>query len=279
MAEIAQAAGGDLGTLGQGHWSHVEGGTGRVEEHHLAFALSALNANEHTRSTLHELWSRAYDKGKWREYSDIVSEPVEMLGELCELAGSVRTYDTLFIPGLLQTPDYTRAVAERSRAFVVPNNVDRIADLRAEWQKQLVSPGFQGLRAVMTEGALRTQVRKPGDDAAGEPDVLMREQYQYLLDVGRDQDRPPVTIQVMPFTVTPPGLDTFMIFEFPDDDDPDMVFVDGDTSHRIYEEGSPTDKGQARRYRYTFDVALAEALTPAQSLSFIDRLLKETKTP
>jgi Domain of unknown function (DUF5753) len=64
---------------------------------------------------LHELRRRADEPGWWQEYSDIVTEAVEMLVEIGEDATSARSYDNVFVQGLLQTQAYAEAVIGNGR--------------------------------------------------------------------------------------------------------------------------------------------------------------------
>lgn len=245
--------------LSKAHLSRVETGLARVTPEQLDSLLALFDVSSEERSALHELRRRAGERGWWAEYADLVSEDVEMLIELGEDATTARSYDTAFVQGLLQTRRYAEAVVAAGRAFVAPIDVDRMVDMRLRRQKRLAEPSFHGLSAVMTESVIRTVVGGP---------TVMREQLEYLLDVGRQL---PVTIHVLPFSAGAlPGADNFVLFGFDHDEDGDVVYVDSDTAQRAYE-----DRMAVRRCTYTYDAALAQALTQRESEALIRTVLKE----
>src|SRR5262244_1092265 len=66
--------------------------------------------DEKERETLRELASRANAPGWWHDYSDVLPNWFEAYVGLEEAASQIRTYEIQFVPGLLQTEDYARAV-------------------------------------------------------------------------------------------------------------------------------------------------------------------------
>jgi transcriptional regulator with XRE-family HTH domain len=240
------------------HLSRVETGLARISADHLARIIEVLNVKPEEAHVLDALRARADQPGWWQEYADILPESVEMLVELGEDATSIRTYDTVFVQGLLQTKAYATAVNSNARAIVRPIDVDRLTELRLRRQNRLADPDFAGVTAVMTEGVIRTVV--------GGPDV-MREQLQHLLKVVENY---PVNVHVLPLTVTPPGSDSVVIFGFPHEMDGEVVYVDSDTAQRIHEDREPV-----RQCTYTFDAALAQALTPKASQDLIRDQIEE----
>ncbi|MGH3720332.1 MAG: helix-turn-helix domain-containing protein [Pseudonocardiaceae bacterium] len=241
------------------HLSRVESGGARITLEHLERIVTVLAVDPEQAGTLEALRRRADERGWWQEYSDIVTEAVEMLVEIGEDATSVRSYDNVFVQGLLQTRAYAEAVIGNGRAFVAPINVDRMAELRLRRQRRLGEDGFRGLVAVMSEGVVRTLV--------GGRDV-MREQLRHLIEVTQEY---PVAIHILPFSAGAlPGSDNFVIFRFPDDLDGDVVYVESDTAQRIYEDRHPV-----RQCTYTFDAGLAQALSARESQDLIRTVMEE----
>lgn len=241
------------------HLSRVETGIARISSEHLERIITVLNVGPEEAAKLDELRQRADEPGWWQEYSDIVTEAVEMLVEIGEDATSVRSYDNVFVQGLLQTRAYAEAVIGNGRAFIAPINVDRMAELRMRRQKRLGEDSFQSLVAVLTEGVIRTLV--------GGRDVMC-EQLRHLIEVTQEY---PVTIHILPFSAGAlPGTDNFVIFEFPHDFDGDVVYVESDTAQRIYEERHPV-----RQCTYTFHAALAQALPARESQDLIRTVMEE----
>ncbi|MGH3906908.1 MAG: helix-turn-helix domain-containing protein [Pseudonocardiaceae bacterium] len=239
--------------------SRVESGLGRITPEHLHRIGTVLDIGTEQSQKFDDLRRRADEPGWWQEYSDIVSEPVEMLVEIGEDAISAHSYDNVYVQGLLQTRAYAETLIGNARAFVSPINVDRMADLRMRRQQRLGEDGFQGMVAVLAEGIIRTIV--------GGRDV-MREQLRHLIEVTQQY---PVTIHILPFTAGAlPGTDNFVIFGFPHELDGEMVYVDSDTAQRIYEDRNPV-----RQYTYIFDAALAQALSARESQDLIRAVMEE----
>ena len=241
------------------HLSRVESGIARLTPEHLERIITVLDVGPGQAQKLDELRRRADEMGWWQEYSDIVDEAMEMLVEIGEDAVSARSYDNVFVQGLLQTRAYTEAVVGSGRAFVAPIDVDRLVELRMRRQQRLAEPDFQGLVAVMTESVIRTLVGGRN---------VMREQLRHLIEVTQEY---PVTIHILPFSAGAlPGSDNFVIFEFPHELDGDMVYVDSNTAQRIYEDRHPV-----RQCTYTFNAALAQALPARESQDLIRAVMEE----
>jgi hypothetical protein len=109
--------------------------------------------------------------------------------------------------------------------------------------------------AVMDEAVLRRVVDTP---------EVMAEQLYRMVTLA---EKPNVTIQVVPFGAgAHPGMEgPFLIMGFPEQADPDVVYVDDSTSSGLYLE-EPTD---VRRYALMFDHLRAAALKPDDSVELI----------
>ncbi|MGH3916620.1 MAG: Scr1 family TA system antitoxin-like transcriptional regulator [Pseudonocardiaceae bacterium] len=95
-----------------------------------------------------------------------------------------------------------------------------------------------------------------------------REQLRQLIEVTQEY---PVTIHILPFSAGAlPRSDNFVIFEFPDDLDGDVVYVDSETAQRLYEDRNPV-----RQCTYTFDAALTQALPTRESQDLIRTVMEE----
>ncbi len=223
------------------HLSRVESGIARISSEHLDRIATVLDIGTEQSQKLDELRHRADERGWWQEYSDIVGEAMEMLAEIGEDATNVRSYDNVYVQGLLQTRAYAEAVVGNARSLVAPLHVDRLVELRMRRQRRLGDDDFQGLTAVLTEGVIRTLV--------GGPDV-MRDQLQHLIEVTQ---RHSVAVHILPFSAGAlPGSDNVVIFEFERELDGDVVYVDSETAQRMYEDRDPV-----RQCTYIFNAALA----------------------
>ncbi len=130
-------------------------------------------------------------------------------------ASLIRSYEPHFVPGLLQTEDYARAVLESGAVGQTsPEEIERHVALRMQRQELLTRPDAPRLWVVMDE----TVLRRP----AGGPEV-MRAQADKLLEAAR---LPNVTLQIAPFSSGPhPGTyGPFVLFRFAVPELPDMVY-------------------------------------------------------
>ncbi|MFI5660260.1 helix-turn-helix domain-containing protein [Streptomyces sp. NPDC051684] len=153
--------------------------------------------------------------GWWQRFHDVLPDWFSLYVSLEGAAAMIRAYEPHFVPGLLQTEAYARAVFDagtvgRSR----PEEVDRHIDLRMARQSLLDREDSPHLWVVMDETVLR---RPPGG-----PDVL-RGQLDRLIEAVR---RPNVTLQIAEFDTGPhPGtFGPFTLFRFPVRELPDMVY-------------------------------------------------------
>ncbi len=244
--------------VGQSQLSRMETGKAKVTPVALARLVEVLDIPEADAGRLDELRRRSAEPGWWQDYGDILSEPVEMLIELEVEASWIRSYEGHVIPGLLQTRDYAERIITASSTHMRVADIDRYLELRMRRQKRLA----EGMRftAVLSEAAIRQQV--------GGPDML-REQLRHINRAIREFD---VTVQVVPFAADAHAAlgDSFVIIQWPDEHDPEAVYVDGQTSWTVHERS-----GVIRQYVHAFASVQAQALPPRESLDLIYTVIKE----
>lgn len=188
----------------------------------------------------------------WRSFSDVLSDFFTPLVALEGAAERIRTYEPFYVPGLLQTPDYTRAVIQAGPGQLLEHEVARRVELRQERQRQLDQPDAPRLWAVIDESVLLRVV--------GGRDV-MRAQLEHLLVM---MERPRVTLQIAPLDVTAAvGVGTGVTY---------LRFALGDLKDAVYIEhltdSTFTQKPQGvEQYRNMLDRLGACALTPVQSIA------------
>ncbi|MEV1019424.1 helix-turn-helix transcriptional regulator [Streptomyces sp. NPDC050264] len=153
--------------------------------------------------------------GWWQRFHDVLPDWFSLYVSLEGAAEMIRAYEPHFVPGLLQTEEYARAVFDagtvgRSK----PDEIDRHVSLRLARQSLLTREDAPHLWVVMDETVLR---RPPGGPA------VLRGQLDHLIDVAR---LPHVTLQIAEFASGPhPGtFGPFTLFRFPVRELPDMVY-------------------------------------------------------
>ncbi len=197
-------------------------------------------------------------KGWWNEYPAL-RDMVEYVA-LEDVACSVRTWQQVIVPGLLQTADYARALAMGNGKWDDPGDVEPFVDSRLARQARLVGDAPLQLRAVVHESALRQLV---GGRA------VMRTQLAHLLEqVGR----PNVSLQVLPSAAgANPGMNcAFTIVSFDGPGAMDVVHMDT-TSATVWLES----ESDAAHHRVIFDRITRLALAQHNSADLIAGIRKE----
>ncbi|BCJ48790.1 transcriptional regulator [Actinoplanes sp. NBRC 14428] len=213
--------------------------------------------DEQYRDALMELARSSRQKTWWTDYRDIM-RPGNFVGLEAE-ASSLRAWEPIILPGLLQTEAYIRALMRTGRATDSPQQTDRRVTLRLKRQSRLTGPNPLELVAIIDESVVRRSV--------GGPEV-MDEQLRHLIDIVR---LPNVTLQVLPFDA---GEHPFLggsaaLLEFRETTHLDVVYLEG-LAGDLYEE----QHSEVARYRLDFERLSARALDPRLSLKMIESLLR-----
>ena len=238
--------------------SRIELGRNSFREVDIADLLTLYGITEVVeREQMLTLASQANQPGWWHRYQDVLPTWFQSYIGLEESAESIRSYDSQFVPGLLQTEEYSAAVLDLGEFS--PEETDRLVFLRKERQRRFTAGGLR-LWAVIDEMALRRPVGNP---------ALMRAQLEYLLEIG---DRPGLTLQVTPYpdgaSYLVPG--SFSILKFATADLPDVVYVEQLTSAMYLDKRSDVEQ-----YTAALDKVGATSTTPEQTKTFIRALLGE----
>jgi transcriptional regulator with XRE-family HTH domain len=168
--------------------------------------------------TFVRLAEEANRPGWWQRYHDVLPEWFSLYVSLEGAARIIRSYEPHFVPGLLQTEAYARAVLEAGTVGQGgPEAIERHVSLRMERQRLLERPDPPHLWVIMDETVLRRPVSIRGE--------VMRDQLDKLLEY-TERDR--VTVQVAEFAAGPhPGTYApFTLFRFAEPELPDMVFTE-----------------------------------------------------
>jgi transcriptional regulator with XRE-family HTH domain len=212
--------------------------TGRVgfKDRDIADLLTFYGVtDEQERTALRDLARRANAQGWWHDYSDILPSWFEAYVGLEEAATQIRSYEIQFVPGLLQTEDYSRAVTLLGHADAPAEEIDRRVRLRTARQQLLTGPRAPHLLAVVDEAVLRRPV--------GGVDV-MRAQLKHLIEAAA---QPNVTIQIIPFQAGGHAATAgaFSILRFAEPDLPDVVYVEQLTGALYLDKRETVDHYQA----------------------------------
>jgi transcriptional regulator with XRE-family HTH domain len=238
--------------------SRIELGRNAVREVDIADLLNLYGITDPAeREQLLTLASQANQQGWWHRYQDVLPNWFQSYIGLEESAETIRSFDTQFVPGLLQTEDYSVAVFQLG-AYTA-EETDRLVYLRKERQRRFASGGLR-LWAIIDEVALRRSVGSVG---------LMRGQLEHLLDISV---RPGLTLQVTPFLTgaSYAAPSSFSILSFAVDDLPDVVYVEQLTSAMYLDKRADVD-----RYTEAMDQIRATSYTPEQTKELIRTMLAD----
>jgi transcriptional regulator with XRE-family HTH domain len=164
------------------------------------------------------LTEEANQPGWWQRFHDVLPDWFSLYVSLEGAAGLIRSYEPHFVPGLLQTEDYARAVMQAGTIGQTgPGAIERHVSLRMARQQLLERENPPHLWVIMDETVLRRPVSIRGE--------VMRKQLDRLLEFA-ERDR--VTLQVAEFENGPhPGTYApFSLFRFAEPELPDMVFTE-----------------------------------------------------
>jgi len=211
------------------------------------------------RAALLNLAREANTPGWWHAYSDVLPAWLEPYVGLEAAASIIRTYQVQFVPGLLQTERYARALI-RLGSPASEEAIARRAELRTSRQAILSSPTPPQLWAVVDEGALRRPV--------GDTEVV-REQVKHLMEMA---ERPAITLQILPFHAGPHAAmgGPFTILRFAEPDLADVVYIEQLTSALYLDKPTEVDS-----YLEVMEQLCLQADGAASTIKTLDKILSE----
>jgi hypothetical protein len=239
--------------------SRMELGRVPFKERDVADLLTLYGvADDDDRNALLRLARQASAPGWWQQFGDVVpSWFLSYLG-LEESASLIRTYEVQFVPGLLQTADYARAVIQLGHHDKDDAEIEKRTELRRHRQNVLHRTAPPQLWAVIDEAVLR---RRVGTRA------VMREQVESLIEASR---LPHVRLQVIPFDAgghAPAGC-PFAILRFPERGLPDVVYVEQLTSAVYLDKPADVD-----HYAVAMERACLKAEPPDRTAAILAGML------
>ena len=198
--------------------------------------------------------------GWWQHYGDVLPPWFRTYVDLESVASLIRTYEGQFIPGLLQTDAYMRAVVHGAHLEETGEEVGRRVRLRLARQMLLTREGAPRLWAVIDEAALRRPV--------GGREV-MRGQLERLLEAAK---LPNVTLQILPFAAGAHSamVGTFSILRFADRELPDLVYLEHLTSALYLDK-----RDEVERYLKVMERLCLESEPPTKTVELLHRIHDE----
>jgi hypothetical protein len=162
-----------------------------------------------------EMVRKSNERGWWHRYSGTMPTWFQDFVGLEESASLIQNYELQFVPGLMQTEDYIRAVIGRGRPELLDQEGERRVALRLQRQKVLTRQGAPRLWVVVDESVLHRPI--------GGRRVQL-EQVEYLLELTKQSN---ITLQVLPTAMSGYAAEgAFSILRFAEPTLPDIVYIE-----------------------------------------------------
>jgi transcriptional regulator with XRE-family HTH domain len=203
----------------------------------------------------------ANQPGWWHHYGDVLPQWFRAYVDLESAAALIRTYEAQFVPGLLQTEEYMRAVIQGALLDDTADEIEQRVQLRLTRQKLMERQDAPRLWAVVDEAALRRPV--------GGREV-MRTQLEQLIEAAELRN---VTLQVLPFAAGahPAMIGAFSVLRFGDQELPDVVYLEHLTSAIYLNKEDDVDQ-----YLHVMETICVRAAAPDRTVEILGRILKES---
>lgn len=265
LRELREQAGMTIGQAAEqlqlrpGKWSRSK--LQRIETREQGFKprdveqlLDLYDADPTVRASLLDLTASAHERGYWLAIRKDLPEDIHQLVDVEAALVAQRQFEAMVVPGLLQTPDFTRALIAGIHPELSGEIVERRVIARTTRQQVLTKPNPLRLHAIIEEAILERQVGTP---------AVMRRQLRRLLDETAAEH---ITIQVLPKSAgaSPAMNGSFSILSLPDPI-PDFGYAEA-PGRTVYIE----DRDAVRDYTLRFGILTQRALSPERSAELID---------
>jgi transcriptional regulator with XRE-family HTH domain len=228
--------------------------------------LEAFGVTDERWTGIMTIAREAAERGWW-ESNKAMGERQALSANLEAGAATIREFQMTFIPGLLQTPEFTRARVEVERAFgSVDYAVDEAAEGRIGRQRMLRRPDGPTYDVIIDELAIKR--------GAAPPEAL-RSQLLHMAATLNSNER--ITTQVLPVNAEIEEYSVprsaFSIYTYTDPGDPSVVTVDTVTDDLVL-----TEPEDVRRYEDLFNRLRRAALSPEESSDLLIEVARSAAT-
>jgi transcriptional regulator with XRE-family HTH domain len=260
-ASVTTAQAAELLSCSPAKISRIENGIVSVRVVDLRLLLDRYGDDdtEH-RAYLERLARDSNKRGWWQAYGDTIPPHYADFIGLETDASYIKTWEPTAVPGLLQTPEYARAVMLANPAMISPDKLENFISIRRERQARLEQGTDARFDAVIWEAALITTVGS---------DEIQHGQLARLLEL---MDRPNISVQILPLDAGDQASmsGSFVTFSFGSERSVSTVFVENLTSSQYLEMDQ-----ELRGYTLVFDALRSAALSPAASATRIRQRLEQ----
>lgn len=206
-----------------------------------------------------EMVKRSNEPGWWHRYTDLVADWFQDYLGLEESASRIQTWEQQFVPGLLQSEDYAKAIISHGWSPMAAQSVQRQVGLRIRRQALLGRPAPPKLWAVIDESVLHRPI--------GGRRVLL-DQVEHLIELTK---RPNITLQIVPYQFSGYAAEgSFTALRFAEPELPDVVYIEHLTGALYLDKRSDTEL-----YGRVFDRLTVDAYTPDHSRQLLMKVRTE----
>jgi transcriptional regulator with XRE-family HTH domain len=228
-----------------------------VDQNDVMTILEVLDVDGDRWTEIMTIAREAGERGWW-ESNRAMGERQARCADLEAGATRIREFQMTFVPGLLQTPQFTRARAEADRlGGPVDYEPDSVVEARLGRQRMLRRPGGPIYEVIIDEVAVRRR--------AAPAEVVKEQMYSLTATVNGS---PTISVQVLPVSARIGDFavprSAFSIYTFADPADPTVVTVDTITDDLVLVE--PDDVAM---YEGLFSRLSEAALSVGESLDFL----------
>ena len=223
--------------------------------------LCALyDLDERTSTELMNLARGAREQGWWTQYVDVSFEPY--IGLEAE-ATAITCYSMYYVPGLLQTEEYARALIKAIAPRIEPEVYEQRVEVRLRRQQLLEQGNRPRYRVLLDEAVLHRRV--------GGAQVMYAQLSKILEAEKKDQ----AAVQIIPFDIGAHAAQdsNFVLLEFDEPSVSPVIYVEGLTGSRYIDREADVD-----RYREAVERLRDSALNEHESkrrLNELRRLFSE----
>ncbi|MBN2622457.1 MAG: transcriptional regulator [Acidimicrobiales bacterium] len=228
-----------------------------VDQDDVMKILDALGVDDDRWTQIMTIAREAGERGWW-ESNRAMGERQALYANLEAGAQTIREFQMTFIPGLLQTNEFTRSRGDADRLAGAPSfNADKAVEGRIGRQRMLRRPGGPAYEVIIDELA----IRRP----SAPPEVVKAQLYHIAATVNGN---PKITVRILPVEAEVEGYSVprsaFSIYTFSDPGDPTIVAVDTVTDDLVLVESDGV-----KRYSELYDRLRRAALSSHDSLDLL----------
>jgi transcriptional regulator with XRE-family HTH domain len=233
--------------------SRLETGVRRPSLRDVRDLCALYDVGESTAADLMSLARGARESGWWTQYEDLNLDP--LIG-LEQEASAITCYSMYYMPALLQTEDYARAIIKAIVPKIDPDIHQQRVEARLRRQQMLEQTNRPRYRVLLDEAALHRH--------AGGPEIMAAQLDKVLKAVRNDK----ATVQIIPFDVgAHAAADSyFVLLEFEDLNLSPVVYLENLTGNQYLER-----RADIARYREAVEYLRDAALSPRESLLIMDK--------